>query len=278
MDLKSVAHSALHAFTAGIEGPACDAQGNVYAVNFDHDGAIGIVTPAGLGQLFVELPTGSVGNGIRFDSKGDMLIADFKGHHVLRVDMATRQVTTLAHEPRMNQPNDICIDRQDRVYASDPKWDDNTGQLWRVDPDGSTHLLETGMGTTNGIEVSQDERSLYVNESNQRRVWGYDLKEGQVSNKRLLIEFPDFGLDGMRCDTDGNLWVTRYGKGTVVKLSPAGHVLAEIQVGGARPSNLCFGGSDGRTVYVTVVDNGSIEKFQADAVGREWALWRERGK
>ena len=69
--------------------------------------------------------------------------------------------------------------------------------------------------------------------------------------------FPDHGFDGMRCDVDGNLYVTRHGKGTVAKLSPSGKVLREIDVLGKKPSNICFGGPDGRTAYVTEMGNTS---------------------
>ncbi len=269
---KSKAFSVPNAFTQGVEGPACDAKGNLYAVSFDHDGSIGIVTPDGKASLFVDLPKGSTGNGIRFDAKGDMLIADYTGHNVLRVDMKAKKISVYAHEPRMNQPNDIAIARDGRLYASDPKWADNTGQLWRVDTDGKAKLLEDKMGTTNGVEVSPDEKILYVNEGVQRRVWAYDLKDGQISNKRLLIEFPDYGLDGMRCDTAGNLWIARYGKGTIVKLSPQGKVLSEQKLIGSKVTNIAFGGPDGRTAYVTLQDTG-IETFRTDGEGREWGMW-----
>ena len=88
----------------------------------------------------------------------------------------------------------------------------------------------------------------------------------------MLIEFPDFGMDGMRCDVRGNLYITRYGKGTVVKVSPAGKVLQEVTLIGKAPTNLAFGGKDGRTMYVTVKDNGNIENFLVDAPGLDWAL------
>jgi gluconolactonase len=259
-------------FTVGIEGPACDSHGNLYAVNFAKQGTIGVVTPDGVGYVFLELPEGSVGNGIRFDSHGHMLIADYTGHNVLKADMRSRKVTVLAHEPRMNQPNDICITQDDIVFASDPNWETEKGQVWRVDTDGRTTLVAEDMGTTNGIEVAPDEGTLYVNESIQRRVWAFDLKAGQLSNKRLLIEFPDHGLDGMRCDVEGRLYVTRYGKGTIAVLNPKGEVLREIALHGSKPSNLCFGGEDGCTVYVTLADQGNVETFRVDVPGREWVL------
>jgi sugar lactone lactonase YvrE len=263
-----------NSFTSGVEGPAVDRTGTIYAVNFDHQGTIGRITPDGEAGVFVELPDGSIGNGIRFDSRGNMLIADYTNHNVLKVDMITRKISVFAHEPRMHQPNDLAIDSKDRIFASDPDFRANTGRIWRIDPDGRVTLLDTLQGSTNGIEVSTDEKTLYVNAS--PKVWAYDLlPTGDLGERHLLIEFPDFVMDGMRCDTGGNLYITRYGKGTVVKVSPEGKVLQEILLTGKRPSNVAFGGKDGRTVYVTLQDQGNLESFQADEPGREWKMQKK---
>jgi len=266
--------TATNSFTAGIEGPACDRAGNIFAVNFAQQQTIGRTTPAGQSEVFVTLPNDSVGNGIRFDRAGRMYVADYVGHNVLRIDPVTRAVTVLAYEPMMSQPNDLAIAPNGTLYASDPNWKAKTGQLWRIDPDGKTTRLAADMGTTNGVEVSPDGKRLYVNESVQRNVWVFDIQpDGGVANKRLLRQFPDHGFDGMRCDADGNLYITRYGKGTVVVLSPAGQVLREIGVLGARPSNLCFGGPDGRTVYVTEVEHRRLVQFRAETPGAAWTRW-----
>jgi sugar lactone lactonase YvrE len=263
-------------FTSGIEGPACDAEGNLYAVNYARQHTIGKVTPEGQCSVFVELPNGSIGNGIRFNSAGFMLIADYTNHNILKVDMNTREIRVYAHESTMNQPNDIAIGANDIVYASDPDWAESTGQIWRIDTDGKVTRLEADMGTTNGIEVSPDERTLYVNETVQRNIWAYDLSAtGEVSNKRLLIQFPDFSMDGMRCDIQGNLYVTRHEKGTVAKVSPQGEVILEVELGGKRCTNLAFGGPDGRTCYVTIADRGNVEYFRTDLPGRSWQLFKE---
>ena len=268
---KSSDLTAVNSFTSGAEGPAVDKDGNLYAVNYSKEGTIGKITPTGDSSIFIELPNGSIGNGIRFNSKGEMLIADYTNHNILKVDMASKQISVYAHDSTMNQPNDIAIDSKDRLYASDPNWKANTGRIWRIDTNGKMSLLEDNMGTTNGIEVSPDEKTLYVNESVQRKVWAYDLSDsGTISNKRLLIEFPDFGMDGMRCDVDGNLYIARHGKGTIAKVSPAGKLLQEIKLNGTKPSNIAFGGKDGRTAYVTLQDRGNIESFRVEAPGREW--------
>jgi gluconolactonase len=262
-------------FTEGIEGPNCDARGNVYAVNFARQGTIGKVTPEGRGEVFVELPEGSIGNGIVFDRAGIMYVADYTGHNVLRIDPRTRVVSVYAHQAKMSQPNDLAIGPDGTIYASDPNWKESTGQLWRIDRDGSSTRLAEGMGTTNGIEVSPDGKTLYVNESVQRNVWAFRITpERALADKRLLIQFSDYGFDGMRCDVDGNLYITRHGKGTVVQVSPAGKVLREIDVLGTRPSNLCFGGPDGRTVYVTEVDHCRVVQFRVDRPGLAWQRWK----
>jgi sugar lactone lactonase YvrE len=263
-------------FPSGVEGPAVGSNGTVYAVNFTKPGTIGQVSPDGTASLFVELPSGSVGNGIRFDSKGNMLIADYTKHNILKVNMLTKEITVFAHNSNMSQPNDIAIDNKDRLYASDPNWKAGTGRIWRIDLDGKTTMLDS-MGTTNGIEVSPDNKYLYVNESVQRKVWKYDLNEkGGVSNKRLIHEFPDFGMDGMRCDIDGNLYITRHGKGTVVKLSPEGKLIREINTLGKLPSNIAFGGKDGKTAYITLQDKGYLESFRVDKPGREWQMLKKK--
>ena len=263
-----------HVFTQGVEGPAVDAQGNLYAVNFAQEGTIGIVDKKDNAQLFVTLPEGSTGNGIRFDRKGFMYVADYSGHNVLKIDPKTKTISVHAHSDKMNQPNDIAIAKSGVIYASDPKWADNTGNLWRIATDGTVTLLEADMGTTNGVEVSTDEKHLYVNESVQRKVWKYDIdkKTGAVKNKRLLIQFPDHGLDGMRCDVDGNLYIARYAAGEVTVVSPHGTVLERIKLKGQKPTNVAFGGDDGKTVYVTLQDRGAIETFRSERAGREWLL------
>ncbi|AWO01630.1 gluconolactonase [Chitinophaga alhagiae] len=259
-------------FSQNIEGPNFDRDGNLYVVNFQKDGTIGkINTQNGSGEVFVTLPEGSIANSIQFHRNGHMLLADFKGHNVLQVNMRTRAVSVYVHHPFFNQPNDLCINKKGQLFASDPNWKNGTGQLWRIDKPGKAVLLANQMGTTNGIALSPDERTLYVNESVQRRIWKFDVNaRGHISNKTLFAEFPDFGFDGMKCDKAGNLYVTRYGKGTIVVLSPEGKQLREIPLKGKACSNLVFGGEDGKTVYVTLQDRKCLETFRVEIPGKDF--------
>ena len=256
-------------FTQGIEGPAVDARGRLYAVNVIKQGTIGVVDEVGSVDIFLSLPDNSVGNGIRFDRFNNMYIADYVNHIVWRVDMASKTLQIHARNTAMNQPNDLAIMDNGILFASDPNWAQEVGKLWRIAQDGTTHLLADKMGTTNGIEVSPDNKTLYVNESVQRKVWRFDIDEqGHITNKQLHISFSDYGLDGMRADQAGNLYIARYGKGVVTVVSPQGQVIREIKLIGSYPTNVAFGGSDGKTVYVTMQKRGAIEQFSAPIAGR----------
>jgi gluconolactonase len=258
-------------FTNNIEGPAFDAKGNLYVVNFQKDGTIGLVKPDGEVELFLTLPEGSTANSIQFDSKGTMYLADFTGHNILKVDMKTKKVSVYVHNDAFNQPNDICLNKRDQIFVSDPNWKESTGKLWRVDKGGKAVLLTDQMGTTNGIALSPDEKILYVNESVQRKIWAFDVDgKGNIFGKRLFAEFPDFGFDGMKCDAEGNVYVTRYGKGAIAVLAPDGKLVREVELKGKRCSNLVFGGSNGKQIYVTLQDRKGMERFTNDIAGKGW--------
>lgn len=258
-------------FTTNCEGPSVDKHGNLFVVNFQKDGTIGKVLPDGNVQLFVTLPEGSTGNAIQFDKKGNMLIADFSAHNILKVDTKTKKVSVYSHSDQFSQPNDICINKKGQLFASDPNWKESTGKIWRIETDGKAVLLQDGMGTTNGIELSPDEKILYVNESVQKVIWAFDVdSKGNVSQKRKFFDFPDFGMDGMKCDKAGNLFVTRYDKGVVAIISPQGQLIREVQMKGKKTSNIAFGGKDGKTCFVTLQDRKCVETFRSETAGKNY--------
>ncbi|MEQ2354072.1 SMP-30/gluconolactonase/LRE family protein [Pseudoalteromonas piscicida] len=264
-------------FTQGIEGPAVDDAGVLYAVNHQQQGTIGKVTAQGKTETLLTLKNGSIGNGIRFDKQGNMYIADYVNHNVLKVTKSalaqggdlSQSVTVFAHDNRMDQPNDLAIMDNGILFASDPNWQASSGNLWRINTCGEVTLLEADMGTTNGIEVSPDNKTLYVNESVQRKVWRYELDEqGNISNKQLFISFTDFGLDGMRTDNQGNLYIARYGAGVVAVVSPQGKLIKETKLKGKYPTNVAFGGEEGKRLFITMQKRGAIEMVEVEFAGR----------
>lgn len=260
-------------FTRGLEGPAVDSDGNLYFVNPIKNGTIGVIDSENTFSLFIDsLPNGSVANGIRFDRSDLMYLADYAKHNILSINIKTKEINVIAHDSLINQPNDIAISKNKILFASDPNWKNSTGNLLKIEGN-KIIVLEKNMGTTNGIEISPDEDKLYVNESVQRNIWVYDLDSNMnISNKKLFYKFDDFGLDGMRCDIKGNLFVTRHGKGTVIVFSPDGKIINEIQMKGKKPSNIAFGGPDGKTAYVTLQDRGYVETFRIEHPGRAFSM------
>lgn len=260
-----------NSFTQGVEGPAVDKNGNLFAVNFSKEGTIGKVTDNNKAEIYLSLPNGSVGNGIRFDQQGNMYIADYVNHNVLSVDPTSKIVSVFSHNDQMNQPNDIAIMDNGILFASDPNWSNNSGNLWRINADGSNTLLEANMGTTNGVEVSPDNKTLYVNESVQRTIWRYTLDaKGNIQDKSLFYQFKDHGMDGMRTDNAGNLYVARYGAGVIAVLSPQGELIKTIQLTGQHPTNVAFGGKDGKQLFITMQKRGAIETYHNNIAGRNY--------
>jgi sugar lactone lactonase YvrE len=186
------------------------------------------------------------------------------------------------HSDNFSQPNDMALARDGTIYASDPNWRRRDGQVWRIVPDGETGLgapmtVPRKLGTTNGIDLSPDERTLYVGESETREIWAYRLDGATLATPRLVKKFADHSLDGLRTDVDGRIYVARILKGTIEVLTPDGKTIREIALSASEPTSLAFGGADGKTVYVTQRKGGFIETFRVDRPGREFCLQRTAG-
>ena len=264
-------------FTKGVEGPAVDIEGNVYAPNFGKAGTIGILAPGKPARLWMTLPRGANSASIRFDSLGRMFAADYKLHRLYLIDRKTRNLQIYFQDTTLNQPNDFSISRNGSIYISDPTWDKHKkGHIWKINPDKTVVHLESKLQAPNGIDLSPDETKLYFTDPIEGTVNVYDIHGDQLINRRTIARFAAETVDGLRTDIAGNLYVARIGMGEIDQLSPDGVLLNRFPVSGKEPSNLAFGGPDGKTVYVTVVDTGSIEWFRVEQPGREWALQTER--
>ena len=200
--------------------------------------------------------------------------------------MLIRLLEKLSPGRRLSQE---AIATDGTIYASDPKRSDGTGRVWRITrgPDGKARgqvmSSDQPMGVTNGIELSPDGATLYVGESKthsaRARLLAYRLQGERLVERRILKTFDHFDLDGMRTDIDGKLFAARPDAGTVAVFAPDGAALPEIPLLKKGPTNLAFGGADGKTVFVTQSedDHGFIEAFSVDRPGREFCMLRPSG-
>src|SRR5262249_26964478 len=149
-----------------------------------------------------------IGNAIRFDRDGRMFVADYKTHNVFTVGKGG-EVQPYFSSDAFNQPNDMTVAADGTIYASDPRFRRSDGQVWRIargaDGRGIGEKMTTDrpLGTTNGIELSLDGRTLYVGESNSREIWAYTIDGLRLTAPRLIHKFDGFDIDGIRADVSG---------------------------------------------------------------------------
>lgn len=261
-------------FPNGIEGPAVDSKGNLYVVNFGSRGTIGILRPGQTPELWLKLPTGSVGNSIRINKDGRMFVADYKAHNVFSIDIQSKKMDVLFQSAEMNQPNDMTISSKNTIYLSDPNWkDQKKGGIW-VYKNGDTAPLKmaSDLAAVNGIDLDADETHLYFSESISGSIFSMEITGNTLTNKKLIYKFDPDTVDGIRFDSAGHLFVTRIQRSKIDVISTQGTLLRSIALQGQNPTNLAFGGADGKTVYVTIRDGGYIESFKTESPGREWTL------
>ncbi|WP_422928216.1 SMP-30/gluconolactonase/LRE family protein [Singulisphaera sp. PoT] len=206
-------------------------------------------------------------NGLIFDPKGRLLAAEGAntgGGRRISITERDGKVRTLADSyqgKRFNSPNDLTVDRQGRVYFSDPRYVGKEPReldfegVFRVDPDGTVTRLETTAKKPNGMALSPDDKTLYVADNGpaRRALLALDLApDGTVSNPRALVDFgKGDGIDGLTVTTDGRL-VATVGQGEqagVTVFSPAGKVVGFIPTP-EHPANVEFGGPDRSTLYI----------------------------
>jgi gluconolactonase len=207
-------------------------------------------------------------NGLIFDPKGRLIAAEGAntgGRRRVSITDQDGTVRTLADRyqgKRFNSPNDVAVDARGRVYVSDPRYvGDEPRELdfeavFRIDPDGSVHRLETTASKPNGLAISPDGKTLYVADSGPERgaLLALDLGgDGVVAHPRVLHDFGrGRGIDGMTVTTDGRI-VAAAGSGReagVRIFAPDGKTVGFIPTP-APPSNVEFGGPDRTTLYIT---------------------------
>ncbi len=210
-------------------------------------------------------------NGLFAEPAGTLLLADSGTRIVARMDLSTKRKTPVAStvgEKRFNSPNDVIRRTDGTIFFTDPPYGLKDGNaspvkelrhngVYRVDTDGTVSLIDDQLSFPNGIELSPDERTLYVaNSDPERPIWmAYSLNDkGEVVDKRVFADATDLmsadspGLpDGLSISVGGHLFAT--GPGGVLVFSPKGKRLGRIVTGTAIAN--CAFGNDGRTLYMT---------------------------
>ena len=168
-----------------------------------------------------------------------------------------------------NSPNDIAIAADGTIYFTDPDYQKAAapgGQpvtgIYRIAPDGAVSLVDGTRKNPNGIALSLNGDTLYVNASDGA-VRAYPIRDGVPQSGHDVIRGIENG-DGMTLDCHGNLYVTEHGPKRVRVFTPQGRELATIRTD-ANVTNVAFGGADGKTLYITGA--GAVWQVRLDVTG-----------
>lgn len=150
--------------------------------------------------------------------------------------------------------NDAAIDRQGRLWIGMLGASFSNG-LYRLDPDGSMHRMDTGFDISNGIAWSPDNRTLYFADSTPCKIYAYDfdIETGTIANRRVFVDSSGQpGVpDGLTVDSEGFVWSARWGGSCIERYDPAGRLERRITMPVHCPSSVTFGGPDLSELYVT---------------------------
>ncbi len=155
--------------------------------------------------------------------------------------------------------NDLIMAKNGNLYVTAPEGRENPSKIYLIRPNGEKIIIDEGLKYANGIAITPDQTQLYITESTSHWVWIYTIQpDGTLTNKQrygwLHVRDTDDNAwsDGLKCDRDGRVYIaTRMG---IQVLDQTGRVNAILPVPGAEPSNLCFGGVDFNTIYISCRD------------------------
>lgn len=211
---------------------------------------------------------GQGSNGLQVDAQGNLILCQHGERRIARLEK-DGTFTSLADKfegKRFNSPNDLVIAKSGTIFFTDPPYGLKKGEapelpqhgIYSVTPAGKVSLVISDIRFPNGIALSPDQKTLYIAVSDPKdtRVMAYDLQDdGSVKNGRVFFNAQPLksaerkgGCDGMKVDSNGNIWTT--GPGGVLIISKDGKHLGSILTGQAT-ANCAFGGTDHSTLYIT---------------------------
>ena len=267
------------------EGPVVTADGSLYVVELGA-GDVRRISDDGNHPVVADL--GGSPNGATLDGAGRLVVCNNGGKHppapstgdqpgkdegtaaIQSVDPADGATMTLLEGidgTALSAPNDICPDRAGGFWFTDPSWvflDDGMagpGSICHLDASGTVARVHTGLRFPNGLALDEAGGTLFVTESSTGSVWAFTVDgPGVVRDPRPFATCGDGGLpDGMAVDSAGRLLVAGHGTGNVHVFAPDGSALEPIVMGAeCGLSNLCFGGPDFDTLFITAAAPGEV--------------------
>ena len=175
--------------------------------------------------------------------------------------------------------NDCIADPEGRVYSgsyfrNEQREFERAGYLFRVDTDGSVHIVDEGIRLSNGLAFSRDLRTLYFVDSADRHIYSYDYSrtDGSLRNRRVFIDVPltEAFPDGLTVDAEGYLWCAHWFGSCIIRYDPDGKIERRVPIPAAQTSSLTFGGPDVSDIFVTsagFLDSLSLAQQGFDPAG-----------
>ncbi len=281
------------------EGPIAMPDGSVVLVEIRR-GTLSRVTPAGGVEVVAELGGGPNGAAIGPDGRcyvcnnggfewmeiGGNFIpgeqpADYSGGRIEAVDLTSGESTLLYRECDgipLRGPNDIVFDREGGFYFTDlgktRGRELDRGAVYYAKPDGSSiREVRFPVMTPNGVGLSPDEDRLYVAETITGRLMGYPITSpGELASipdwEALVTGFPNYQLfDSLAVDAAGNVCVATLVNGGITIIAPDGKSSTHVPTGDPMTTNICFGGDDLRTAFITCSMSGRLVSCEWETAG-----------
>jgi gluconolactonase len=259
-------------FANYLDHPECcafDRKGNLWAGG--EAGQIYRIDSKGCAEEVTRL-SGFCG-GLAFSREDDLFVCS-PGNGVVRVTSDTRQEVFASEVAGRNliEPNFPVFDRSGNLYVTNSgKWKGTLGRLVRLDPKGARTEVAGGFGYANGLALAEDEGSIFMAESDSRKIYRIALGNGYSHADRVEVyaECPGTVPDGLCLDQEGNVYIASYGSHAIYRVDPARtvHLFAHdpngMMLGG--PTNLAFGGPDYDWIYVANLSRWTITRAK---VGR----------
>ncbi len=208
-------------------------------------------------------------NGLAYGKDGYLYACEYGYGQILRIDQ-NKNVEVYANGydgTKFNRPNDLVIDANGNIYFTDPKsYDKNIldGRIFFINAKTKQiKLVADSLAFPNGINISPIDGKLYVGESAKQKIVRFNITDGcGLADKEDFVFLPGGDPDGIEFDVDGNLYVAHFGGKAVYIFSPEGKQIQKIETPGSKPTNLEFGDSNYKTLYLTEVETNALYKIK----------------